>query len=226
MLRTVRNILFILVAMATPAAAEFELSFYLGAQGVSESTASGTLPNGGGGFSRNIGWEGRPFDAPIYYGGRVMYWTDTNWGFGVEGTHTKAYMPDGDAAAVDLTRFELSDGHNIFTANVMKRWPGALNQGRFTPYVGGGLGVAIPHVDALAVGAANRTYDYENTGVAVRGIAGIKYDFNDRWALFGEYQMTYSENDITIDGDPGQPDGKLNTDLLTHAVNVGISYSF
>ena len=63
-------------------------------------------------------------------------------------------------------------------------------------------------------------------GVAVRGIAGIKYNFTDRWAPFGEYQMTYSENDITIDGDPGQPDGKLRTDLLTHAVNVGISYSF
>ena len=226
MLKSIRNSLIALVALATPAAAELELSFYLGAQGASESTASGTLPNGGAAFSRNIGWEGKPFDAPIYYGGRAIWWTDSNWGFGVEGTHTKAYMPAADAAAIGLTRFELSDGHNIITANVMKRWPGAFNSGKFTPYLGGGLGVAVPHVDALAVGAANRTYDYEYTGLALRGIAGLKYDFNERWAIFSEYQFTWSDNDITIDGDPGQPAGKLKAEILTHAINFGISYSF
>ena len=72
----------------------------------------------------------------------------------------------------------------------------------------------------------NRTYDYEMTGLAVRGIAGMKYELNEDWALFGEYQITWSDNDVTIDGDPGQPDGKLRTELMTHAVNIGISYSF
>ena len=225
MLKSVRNTLIALIAMATPAAAEFELSLYLGAQGVTESTASGTLPDGTA-FSRSIGWEGRPFEAPFYYGGRAMWWTQSNWGFGLEGTHTKAYAPDADAAAIGLARFELSDGHNIFTANVMKRWPGLFNSGKFTPYLGGGVGIAVPHVDALATGATNRTFDYENTGPALRGIAGVKYDFNDRWAIFSEYQITWSDNDITIDPDAGQPSGRLNAELLTHAVNFGISYSF
>ncbi|MEM7076413.1 MAG: outer membrane beta-barrel protein [Pseudomonadota bacterium] len=217
-----------LSALAQPAWAEFELSFYLGIQGVQDSTASGSLPDGTP-FSRSIDWEGRSFEAPFYYGGRAMWWTQNNIGFGIEGTHAKAYMPDSEAASIGLSRFELSDGHNIFTANVMKRWPGAALKGSFTPYIGGGIGIAVPHVDTLVVGAQSRTYDFESTGLALRGIAGMKYDINQSWALFGEYQITWSDNDITIDADqgtPGQTPGKLSTDLTTHALNFGISYSF
>ena len=217
-----------LVLTAVPAAAEMELSLYIGAQSVNESTASGFFP-GGAPLNRKIDWEGNPFDSPFYYGGRAIWWTPSNFGFGVEGTHTKAYASAGDLAALGLTRFELSDGHNIFTANVMKRWPGALNSGMFTPYVGGGLGVAVPHVDIQVLGAPNRTFGFEQTGLAVRGLAGIKYDINDRWAVFSEYQFTWSDNEITVDPSiavPGQLPGQINTEILTHAINFGVSYSF
>jgi lipid A oxidase len=216
------------VAIAAPAMAEIEISGYLGVQSVSESTGSGTLP-GGTPVSRKFDWKGNPLDAPIYYGARVMWWTPSDIGFGIEGTHTKAYASDSDLAAVGLNRFELSDGHNIFTANVMKRWPGVFQGTRFTPYVGAGIGIAVPHVDAMVTGSNHRTYDYEYTGPAVRGIAGMKYDINEKWAVFGEYQFTWSDNDITIDADPavpGQSDGKINAEILTHAVNVGVSFSF
>ena len=112
---------------------------------------------------------------------------------------------------------------------VMKRWPGVFKNESFTPYVGAGVGVAIPHVDVTIIGATNRTFGYETTGPALRGIAGIKYNLNERWALFSEYQFTWSDNDITIDPDPavlGQLPGKISTEILTHAVNFGISYSF
>lgn len=217
----------VFMVFALPAAAEMEISGYLGLQGLSESTGSGFLP-GGAPISRNFSWEGNSLDAPIYYGARVMWWTPSDIGFGIEGTHTKAYASTADKAATGLSRFELSDGHNIFTANVMKRWPGAFAD-KLTPYVGAGIGVAIPHVDAQVIGASNRTYDYETTGPAVRGIAGLKYDINEDWAVFGEYQFTWSDNDITIDADPlvpGQTAGKLNTELLTHAINIGVAYSF
>lgn len=215
-----------LLGLAAPAAAELELSLYLGVQSVQEDDISGTLP-GGVPVNRKVDWKGKPLDAPLYYGGRAIWWTANNIGFGIEGTHTKAYMSNGDRAALGLDRFELSDGHNIITANVMKRWPGAfVSHPSFTPYVGGGVGVAIPHVDAQVTGASNRTYDYETTGLALRGIAGMKYNINEKWALFGEYQFTWSDNDITVDGDPGVSNGKIKADILTHAVNVGISYSF
>ena len=225
---TMKPVLAALALVASPAAAEMELSFYMGVQSVAESTGSGTLP-GGAPFSRKFDWEANPLDNPFYYGGRAIWWTKNDFGFGLEGTHTKAYASGADMAAIGVSRLELSDGHNIITANVMKRWPGAFEGSRFTPYAGAGIGVAIPHVDVQVIGSTGRTFGYETTGLALRGIAGMKYDLNDRWALFGEYQATWSDNDITIDPDPavaGQTAGKLKTDITTHAVNIGVSYSF
>lgn len=228
MTRTLKTALVALAFMAGPAAAEFELSLYFGTQAVNDSTVSGTLP-GGAPVSRSVNWKGKSFDSPIYYGGRAMWWTNADIGFGIEGTHTKAYASAADMAALGLGRLELSDGHNIITANIMKRWPDALPKLGITPYIGGGIGVAIPHVDAQVLGAPNRTFGYEYTGPAARGIAGIKYDLNDRWALFSEYQITWSDNEMTIDPDitiPGQLPGKLRSEIVTHALNFGISYSF
>ncbi len=226
MLRNVKAAIAALILSAAPAAAEWELSFYVGWQEVNDSTVSGTLP-GGAPVSRNVDWAGDSFDSPFYYGGRATWWTQSNWGFGVEGTHTKAYASDADINALGLSRFELSDGHNIFTLNAMKRWPGSFSNGKLTPYVGGGIGIAVPHVDITVAGAPSRTYDFEFTGPAVRGIAGLKYDITEKWAIFGEYQFTWSDNEITIDPTvPGQTPGKFNTEIFTQAVNFGISYSF
>ncbi|MCZ4351993.1 outer membrane beta-barrel protein [Roseovarius aestuarii] len=228
MLKTLTTSAAAILLLAAPAAAEVELSLYLGVQSVDESTGSGTMP-GGAAFSRKFSWEGNPLENPYYYGARATWWTQSNIGFGLEGTHAKAYASDADMAAIGVSRLELSDGHNIITANVLKRWPEAFGATRWTPYVGAGLGVAIPHADVQVIGSTGRTFGYEMTGLAARGIAGMKYGINDRWAVFGEYQVTWSDNDITIDPDPtipGQTPGKLSTSLVTHAVNFGISYSF
>ncbi len=225
MSKSLRTALAATLLMASPAAAEVELSLYLGVQSVDDSTVSGAMPDGTV-VNRKFDWKGKPLDNPYYYGARVMWWTPSNIGFGVEGTHTKAYASSADRAATGTDRFELSDGHNVFTANVMKRWPGAWSATSFTPYVGAGLGFAMPHVDIRSVGASNPTFDYETTGLAARGIAGVKYNLNERWGLFGEYQITWSDNDITVDPDPGQTATKLRTELVTHAVNFGIAYSF
>ena len=62
-----------------PRRAELELSFYLGTQTTSDSDASGYLPDGRP-FDRNVGWDGKSFDSPIYYGGRAMWWTaEQSW---------------------------------------------------------------------------------------------------------------------------------------------------
>jgi lipid A oxidase len=209
--------------IAAPAAAEMELSLYTGVQSVQDSTISGTLP-GGAAVSQSVDWKGKPLENPFYYGARATWWTANNLGFGVELTHAKAYADAAAMAAIGVSRLELSDGHNIITANVLKRWPGAFPKTpKFTPYVGAGLGIAMPHVDAQPLGGGVRTYGYETTGLAARGIAGLKYELSQDWALFGEYQVTWSDNDLTIDG---TPNGKLSTELVTHAVNFGVSYSF
>jgi lipid A oxidase len=203
-----------LVLLAAPAVAETELSFYLGAQTAPHSRIEGE--NVGGTFSELIGWEGRSGEAPPYYGIRATWWTSDTMGYGVELNHAKVYAPDDEAAAAGFDNFEFTDGLNIVTVNAFRRWPSQW--GAVTPYVGGGVGLAIPHVDVED--GTNTTFEYQITGPAVMLTAGAKYEINDQWGVFGEYKFTYSSNEAELDGG-----GSVETDILTNALNVGGSCS-
>ncbi len=208
----------LLAGMAAPAAAEVELSFYTGWQTLPHSRLSGQLPNGGGSYDELVGWDGKSFQMPPYYGARATWWRSETLGFGLEYTHTKAYAPDSTKNALGFSRLEFSDGHNVLTANVLRRWP--ERWGDLTPYVGGGLGIAFPHVDATH-NSGSRTYGFQVTGPAMRLLAGVSYPINDRFSMFGEYQFTYSSNEGEFDGG-----GTFNTDIKTNALNIGISLNF
>lgn len=208
----------ILIGLAAPAAAEMELSIYSGWQTLPHSRISGKLPNGGGSYDELVGWEGKPFTMPPYYGARATWWRSETLGFGVEYTHTKAYADDSTQKALGFDRLEFTDGHNVLTANVMRRWP--ERWGKVTPYVGGGLGIAFPHVDADHVSGSD-TYGFQVTGPAMRLTAGASYPISDRFSVFGEYQFTYSANEGTFDDG-----GTFKTDIKTNALNVGISLNF
>lgn len=205
-----------LAVMSAPAFAETEISVYGGVQTAPHSSVSGTRADGTS-FHENIGWDGKSLSMPIYYGVRAMWWQPSNIAFGVELTHAKFYAPVGDMPA-GFSRLEFTDGHNIITANVMKRWP-MLWAGRFTPYAGAGLGIAVPHVDVTE--NDNRTYGYQYTGPALRVTAGTTYDLNDRWSVFGEYQFVISENEADLEGG-----GSLDTTLISNAINLGVSFRF
>lgn len=205
-------------ATAMPVAADVELSFYTGWQTLPHSRISGDLPNGGGSFDRLVGWDGNSFQMPPYYGLRGTWWRNSTLGFGLEFTHAKAYAPDEDLAGLGFSDLEFTDGHNILTANVMRRWP--EQWGTVTPYVGGGLGFAFPHVDADH-DSGSSTYGYQLTGPAMRLTAGASYPINDRFSVFGEYQFTYSVNEGEFDDG-----GSFETDLKTNALNIGISLNF
>ena len=51
--------------------------------------------------------------------------------------------------------------------------------GDLTPYVGGGLGLAIPHVEVT--NRTSETFGYQVTGPAATWIAGASYLINDKW---------------------------------------------
>jgi lipid A oxidase len=156
-------------------------------------------------------------EAPPYWGARVMWWRNSGLGFGIEVTHAKAYMSDVDRNALGFERMEFSDGHNLITANIGKRWDKKWVQ--FSPYWMAGLGVAIPHVDSDD--GTNRTFGYQLSGPALRLTAGAKYDLNSKLAAFAEYQFTASENMVELDGG-----GELNSRLFTNAINIGLSMKF
>ncbi len=207
-----------LAGMTREAAAEMELSIYTGWQTAPHSRATGDYP-GGGSYDALIGWEGRSFEMPPYYGVRGTWWRSETLGFGLEFTHTKVYAPDAEKAALGFSDLEFTDGLNIITVNVMRRWPDQW--GSVTPYVGGGLGVAVPHVDVDHIASGSETYEFQLTGPAARLTAGVTYPISERVSMFGEYQFTYSSNSAELSGG-----GSLDTNIKTNALNVGLSLNF
>jgi len=199
------------------AAAEFELSFYGGWQSAPHSDVSirGDSVIADGDFT--AGWEGRSFSAPPYYGLRATWWQNERFGFGVELNHAKVYADATTLAVSGLDRFEFSDGLNILTVNAFRRWEDSI--AGFTPYVGGGIGVSVPHVEVFEGGS--RTFEYQLTGPAVAWMAGASYPITDSFSVFGEYKGTYSINSATLDGG-----GTLETDIITNAINLGVSFNF
>ena len=211
--------LLVLGLVPDAARADWEISLYTGFQTAPHSGVTGTDPGGVGDFDFNAEWEGRSGDMPPYYGIRATYWTTETLGFGLEFNHAKVYLDDGQRESLGFSSFELTDGHNLITANVMRRWPGSWASGRVTPYVGAGAGIAFPHVDVESAGG--ETFGLQMTGPAVVVMAGVSYSINDRWNIFTEYKGSYSMNEADLDNG-----GSFETDIVTNALNIGVGFNF
>lgn len=205
--------------MAAPAAAETEISFYTGFQATPHSRVEGTDPGNAvsGAFSFLTSWDADSFSPPPYWGVRGTYWRNDRWGYGIDFTHAKVIADPATRAANGFSRLEFTDGLNILTANVWRRWENDAN--RWTPYVGAGLGFAFPYVEVDSAGGSIR--EYQITGPAVALVAGVKYELSDRWGIYGEYKGTYSVNEADL-----ASGGSLKTDIITNAINIGVSFSF
>lgn len=205
------------LGLASPALAEVEVSIYGGLQGAPHSDVSIEGDDDIADRDFTAGWEGRSFEAPPHYGVRATVWMPSNFGYGVELNHTKIYADDDTLEESGLDRLEFTDGLNIVTVNGMRRFPNAF--GRFTPYVGAGVGIAVPHVEVYE--GDSQTYEYQFTGAAVALMAGASYPVTERLSAFAEYKGTYSRNEADLDGG-----GTLETNVITNALNVGLSYRF
>lgn len=199
------------VIAGTADAAELEISVYGGVQ----SAPSSRIDSPAAG-RQSVDWEGRSAKVPPYYGLRATWWRNDRWGWGVEVNHAKVYADEPEDYGYD--RLEFTDGINFVTVNLFRRWqqPGR----RITPYVGGGIGVSIPHVDVQPIGGAH-TFGFQVTGPVVQLVAGASYALDDRWSVFGEYKGTWSRHKADLDSG-----GSLRTDLVTNALNIGISRRF
>ncbi|EAR52902.1 hypothetical protein OG2516_10581 [Oceanicola granulosus HTCC2516] len=199
------------------AVAETELSFYLGAQSSPHSRVhvegDRVIPD----EDFLIGWEGRSFDPPPYYGLRVTNWSGANFGYGLDFVHAKVYAGDDDRRDAGYDTLEFTDGLNVLTLNGYYRWPQRF--GQLTPYVGAGVGVAVPYVEVEKGGSS--TFGYQYTGPAVTLIGGASYPLTDRVSVFGEYKGTYSMNEAELDSG-----GTLESNIVTNALNLGVSFSF
>ncbi|MDG1768003.1 MAG: outer membrane beta-barrel protein [Yoonia sp.] len=205
-----------IIALPATAMAEVELSFYGGLQSALESdvavSGDSVIPD----RTDTLTWEGRSFDAPPYYGWRATYWASPEFGYGLDFAHNKVY-PKDDVLPAGYSKLEFTDGLNTLTVNAYRRWENAI--AGLIPYVGGGVGLSIPHVEVVS--GASETFGYQVTGPAATWIAGASYPISDQWSVFGEYKGNYTQNDADLD-----TGGSLSTDIITNAVNVGVSFRF
>ena len=218
MARLICSFLFLLIFLPIQNvnAQSIEIGIYGGVQSSPHSRITGKHSTSGAQYSELVGWQGKSFDAPIYYGIRTTFWSKDKLSYGAEFTHAKAYAPTTALQSTGFDRLEFTDGHNIITFNINRRW----ELGEFKPYFLVGLGIAIPHVDALPSGGLH-TFEYQNTGPAVRAAVGLSRKLNENFSIFTEYQFTASDNKFSL-----RNGGSLNTKLLTNAINLGVSYNF
>ena len=218
MARLICSFLFLSIFVLTQNvnAQSIEIGVYGGIQSSPHSRITGKHSTSGAQYSELVGWEGKSFDAPIYYGIRTTFWRNDKLGYGAEFTHTKAYAPSNALQNAGFDRLEFTDGHNVITFNINRRW----DLGEFKTYSLVGLGIAMPHVDALPSGGLH-TFEYQYTGPAVRAAVGLSRKLSEDFSIFTEYQFTASDNKVSL-----RNGGTLNTKLLTNAVNLGVSYNF
>ncbi|QQA43046.1 outer membrane protein [Pelagovum pacificum] len=207
--------LLIPIGLAGPLQAETELAFHLGAQGAAPGDVRIDDPVAGR-DTLGVDWEGRSASAPVYYGLRLTRWSEET-GWGVDFVHAKVYAPADDRAAGGYDVLEFTDGLNLLTLNAYRRWPDAL--GPATPYLGGGIGIAVPHVEVTRGGSV--TEGYQVTGPAATLLAGLRLPVGDRWTVFGEYKASWSDNRADL-----STGGTLEAEIVTHALNAGVAWRF
>lgn len=194
------------------AMAESEFAIYSGGQTTPHSTVHGV---NGDVFTS---WATHPLKMPIYAGWRYTEWLDDQWGVALNFTHAKAYANLDEATAYDTLEF--TDGANPITLIAMRRFE--TTEAGLKPYVGFGAGISMPHVEELRKGSpvTDKTFGYQYGGPVVTALGGFKYPINDKWDLMTEFQFHYLKLDVRVAG------GRLKTNLITNAVNIGAVYRF
>jgi lipid A oxidase len=203
--------------VASQACAEMAISAYGGAQSAPHSTVDVTGPTAP--ISFTAGWEGKSFSAPQYWGLRGTWWMEDvgqpNLGISLDYTHAKIYADGETLGKTGWSHFEFTDGLNLLTLNALYRFP--IENSRFTPYVGAGAGINVPHVEVTR--SQGTTASYQFGGATIQAQAGVDIRISERWSAFAEYKGNYSW--INTDIDSGD---KLKTNIMTNAVNFGITY--
>lgn len=196
--------------------AAVELSAGLGANTAFASDVK--YSNGGQPINEHVHWSGDSFKMPPYWNVRATYWLERyqlpNWGIAIDFTHAKVVA---DPKPAGFTTLEFTDGLNLLTFNALYDFH---NQSRYTPYLGIGVGMSIPHVEVTTVDplAASDTRSYQVAGVAANGIVGLQAKLRRNLSAYFDYKLSFSQNNTSFDQQT------LDTNIWVNNFTLGLSY--
>jgi lipid A oxidase len=215
-MRAFLKVIALLVFTSTAAVAQTELSFYGGTRIGADSRVSGNDPGGAGAFSFLAGWQNQATVRDGNFGLRMTWWQSNVLGWGLDYDRSALRASNETLSVSGLSALEFSNGSSLLTVNAYRRW---RDGEALVPYVGAGVGVAIPKVVFQSTGGT--TSRFEVTGPAVQWYAGASIPVSDRWSVFGEYKGSFSSNVARLDSG-----GSQKTNVLSSALNVGVSLGF
>ncbi|MDQ6624066.1 MAG: porin family protein [Verrucomicrobiota bacterium] len=235
-------VILVSLGAAAPARAEFNLTIFTGVALTQDNDLDLHQTGGTDLTFHDVSYEGRDFETPPFYGARALWFPSesAHWGFGAEFFHIKLYAQTDETVRVTgergglgvddneridntLQQFSLSHGLNYALADVVYRFfPGTRGPGFpncLQPYVGLGIGAAIPHVESNVGGLFHEEYQLHGPGV--QGLVGVNVDLTRHWGVMFEYKVTYANLDsLEI------PNGSIELTPITHNLVAGITLRF
>ena len=226
--------------LTVPAATEAQFAFgaYLGESSTIHSNVQLNRPDGTDLDFHGVGWYGESWVNPKYYGFRLSYWNRNapRWGFVVDFTHAKMYAEldatvrvtgsregepvDGEELLGDtFDSLSISHGHNTLTFNGFHRWISAGGARRLRPYVGFGIGIAVPHVEVTIDDSV--TEEYQFAGATFQGLGGIDFRIWKGLSVFAEYRLNYARLDTDLTNG-----GSLKVAPWTNHLSAGLTFTF
>jgi opacity protein-like surface antigen len=233
-----------LACAAVTAFAETTVMFYLGTSLTRNSDVHIRQPGSGtDAIFRNVSWESRSYEFPLYYGIRINHFFKDrpNVGIGLEFTHDKAYARTGQVVHVDGTwdgvpvnedapmdqrvqSFSMSHGVNIVALNAYYRGMHentvSYPHGRWQPYAGAGLTYYVLHPENTVDGQ-NNDESYQGGGFGYQLLGGLNYRITPRGGVFAE--VKHNRGKVEVDTAAG---GRAETELKSSQLLTGIGKGF
>lgn len=91
----------------------------------------------------------------------------------------------------------------------------------WTPYVGGGIGAAVVGFNNWRVAGLDLSDD-DDLVFAFQGAAGLGYEFNDNFTLYGGYRF-FGTTEPSLQNEAGNA---FDSEFYSHSVELGIRYTF
>ena len=223
------------------AEAQFAFGAYLGKSSTFDSDVRLWQPGGTDLTFHDVGWYDESWVNPKYYGFRLTCWKRNNprWGFVLDFTHAKIYAEldatvrvtgSREGEPVDtrervgdtFSELAMSHGHNTLTINGFYRWLSQNTSGaarRLTPYVGFGVGIAVPHVEVQTEDSV--TEEYQLAGPTLQGLGGLDFRLGWGFSVFAEYRLNYARLDTDLTGG-----GSVQLAPWTNHFTAGLTFTF